>query len=76
MEQVRRLIQAEDDVHRLLALTEMPNGRFAYLIQTPFATHPKYVVGLTDKENTNPDILLQCGAEWSAQNFFENLITP
>ena len=74
MQRVRELIEAEPDVHRLLALTELPNGRFAYLIQTPFATFPKFAVGITDTENADPDVLLQCGAQWSGENFFDNLI--
>lgn len=62
---LRGLIMQEEDVHEVHGLSWVPqegeNGKWLYLIQTPFATWPKYVVGFTDPENENPEILFRCG---------------
>lgn len=75
-ERLQALIEQESDVFHIHALTERLDGSFVYLIQTPFATFPKYVVGITDAENTSPIIHLCCGALWSAESAFQDLIQP
>lgn len=69
---LRALIEREEDVHELLALSWLPQeNRWLYLIQTPFATWPKYVVGTTDSGNESPEILLRCGHEGNARAAFD-----
>lgn len=69
---LRALIQQESDVLEVLALSWVPEkSRWLYLIKTPFATWPKYVVGLTDGDNRSPEILFRCGWESSARGAFE-----
>lgn len=66
---VRALIQKEDDVHEVLALAKYAGEpRWLYLIQTPFATFPKFVIGSTDADNLHPELLFRCGTEWAAQD--------
>lgn len=68
---LRALIQQEEDVLEVLALSWVPmEQRWLYLIKTPFATWPKYVVGFTDAANADPEILLRCGHESSARDCF------
>ncbi len=68
---LRGLILQEADVYACLALSWVPReSRWLYLIQTPFATWPKYVVGLTDQDNKTPEILMSCGMRENALAFF------
>lgn len=68
---IRALIQQEADVLEVLGLSWVPQeSRWLYLIKTPFATWPKYVVGFTDPANENPEILFRCGWESSARECF------
>lgn len=65
---LRAKIAAEDDVLQVLHL--VPHGeRFLYLIETPFA-FPRFVVGFMNAEGAAEQILLQCGAKWTAVNRF------
>lgn len=75
-ERMARMIRAEGDVFRLLALA--PRGEFAvpgrkwyYMIQTPFATFPKFVIGLTDDRNENPAVIFRCELRSSAEDFWK-----
>lgn len=65
-----KLIEAESDVHTLLSLRPAaiadPAGPWFYLIETPFATYPKFVIGRTDADNERPVILFTSGTEWAA----------
>ena len=77
---LRAVIQRETDVHEVLGLSYLPTeGRWLYLIKTPFASWPKYVVGWTDDENANPEIIFRCGWEsiarecFNEQNFGDHL---
>lgn len=73
---LRALLAAEADVHEVLALSYVPEDRkWLYLIKTPFATWPKFVIGETDSENANPELIFRCGAEWSAWSEWEKLNT-
>lgn len=69
---LRHRIEAEPDVHRVIDLTPLdpaePEGLWHYLIETPFATFPRFVIGQTDIRNESPSIVFQSGTEWAAMN--------
>lgn len=68
---LRALINREQDVLEVLALSWIPQeGQWLYLIKTPFATWPKFVVGLTDAANESPQIIFRCGYEVNARECF------
>lgn len=48
---LRTLIELEPDVRRVLELVPLADGHFRYLIETPFRTFPKAVIGTTDADN-------------------------
>lgn len=62
------LIRAEADVFALHALVPVPGkpGRWLFMIETPFVSFPKFVIGETDTENDAPELLLKTGAHWNA----------
>ncbi len=64
---LRNLIAKQSDVYSVLELYRQVDGKWLYLIQTPFVTFPKFVIGRTDVENESVEILLRCGSEWSAR---------
>lgn len=64
---LRNALQKEPDVHAVLELARQTDGRWLYLIETPFVSFPKFVIGRTDVENESVDLLFRCGAEWSAR---------
>jgi hypothetical protein len=66
-EQLRALIEACDDVKALVRLEELQRGVWLYLIETPFTTFPRYVVGRTDVGNEEPVVMLKCGRLDSAE---------
>ena len=77
---LRALIQKETDVLEVLGLSWVPaENRWLYWIKTPFATWPKHVVGWTDAENLETEIIFRCGHEafareaYNEQNFGEHL---
>jgi hypothetical protein len=71
---MRKKILLEDDVHDVLGLSFLEEeGRWLYLIKTPFASGPKYVIGNTDPENTDPQLICRCGTEWSAMIEWEKI---
>jgi hypothetical protein len=71
---LRALIQKEDDVHAVHGLSYLDDeGRWLYLIETPFATWPRYVVGTTDGENLNPEPSVRCGHLETARQAFDEL---
>ena len=41
--------------------------KWEQVIETTFATFPRFVIGQTDPSNLEPEILFQSAAEWSAQ---------
>ncbi len=68
---LRGLILRELDVLAVLGLSWVPEeGRWLYLIQTPFATWPKFVVGWTDGENVAPTVVFRCGLQGAAVECF------
>jgi hypothetical protein len=68
-----KLIQAEPDVHRIIAMDQI-DDEWHYLIETPFASYPRFVIGKTDDDNQEPTILFQCSAEWSAMEEWQHVI--
>lgn len=71
---LRDIIEREPDVHRLHALHWLPDEmQWLYLIETTFATFPRFVIASTDPANLAPDILFQSAAEWSAQAEWDEL---
>lgn len=81
-EQLEWLLNEESDVKRVLALELLPatvplgndERRWAYLIETPFMTFPKFAWGTTNALNNDVRILGTCGAEWSAIEQFTALL--
>ena len=68
---LRALISQEEDVHKVMDLCYAPSlDKWVYLIQTPFATWPKYVVGVTDFNNEVPEVMHRCNFRESAENYF------
>jgi hypothetical protein len=66
---VRRLIEAQPDVKRVVHLA--PDGlRFRYMIETPFETFPRFVIGTTDAGLTDVRIIVKCGTEWGAEDLW------
>lgn len=57
---LREIMAREEDVKRIVRL-EPTGDRFRYLIETPFATFPKFVVGTTDEEFADVRIESRCG---------------
>ena len=72
---LRSMILQESDVLAVLGLCEQADGRWLYLIKTPFATWPKFVVGYTDDQNLNPSIIFRCGLEDNGVAKFQELNT-
>lgn len=71
---LRGFLEDQEDVRRVMALEVLPSSgpllRWLYLIETPYMTFPKYVVGTTNANNTEVEILLACGSEWAATDAF------
>lgn len=64
-----QILRGQEDVHRLIALDYDPDAmQWWYLIETTFATFPRFVIGHTDPENLEPVVQFQCSAEWNAQD--------
>ncbi len=70
---LRTLIQKEPDVGQLIALSPLKGGRWAYLVQTTFATFPKFVMGTTDGENNATIILARSATDWGIRDDYKNL---
>ncbi len=70
------LIRREQDVRQVIALQPLGDGRALYLIETPFMTFPKFVVGSTNEHNDDVRILMACGARWSAEAEFDQILNP
>jgi len=70
---LRHRIAGQPDVFRVMDLKPHPTtpGQFLYLIQTRFQ-FPKYVIGQTDALNQSPKVLITCGMEWSACDYWTN----
>ena len=73
IEVVRALIAAESDVKRVLEIVQV-GERFRYLIETPFATYPKFVIGSTDAELNDVRLQFKCGLECNARREWDHLL--
>ena len=72
-ESLRGLIMAELDVRTLHALERLKDGRWAYLIETPFMTFPRFAVGTTSATNEDVRIVVTCGLLPTAEAEFKAL---
>lgn len=70
---LRRLISCEADVVNVHAIEPLPNGRFLYLIGTPFV-YPSFAIGTTNADNSDPRVLKTFGASWSAQEAWDEYL--
>jgi N-acetylglucosamine-6-phosphate deacetylase len=69
IEEIRSRIEQEDDVKRIIRLE--PHGeRFRYLIETPFATFPRFAVGTTDAAGEDVRLEAICGELYTAEVAF------
>jgi hypothetical protein len=64
--QVAEMIAREGDVLRVVECEEIRPGRYRYLIETPFLTFPRFVIGQTNSDLSDVRVRLKCGAEWNA----------
>lgn len=71
---LRELILAEEDVKTLHRL-EPRFGRYCYLVETPFETFPKFVVGTTNASNTQVHIAHKCETLEQAEDAWKRLQT-
>jgi hypothetical protein len=71
--ELRDRIQKEPDVLLVHALARQADGRWLYLVETPYITFPKFVIGRTDLSNESVELLFRCGAEWSARAEWDRL---
>lgn len=77
MTTLRELIAAEPDVRAVLELEPVGGTNdWLYLIETPFDSFPRYVIGRTDASMKNVRIVSLCGhlctarATWTAAQAF------
>lgn len=67
---IRDLIEEQEDVKRVVALGGCGPNRYRYVIETPFLTFPRFVVGTTNSTLTEVSIEFSCGKEENALNEF------
>lgn len=72
LERLRSLITQEEDVKTLHRLVRVNDERALYLIETPFESFPRFVVGLTSMDNDVPLILARCNKQASAEMIFDD----
>ena len=73
---LRKLMERDPtDVRRVVRLARYgTEGRVRYLIETPFTTFPRYVIGTTDLQFDDVQHEYKCGAEWSTPNAWDRLM--
>lgn len=71
---LREIMAREEDVKRIVRLEPTGTGRFRYLIETPFATFPKFVIGTTDAKFDDVRLELRCGLLESAEERWPELM--
>jgi hypothetical protein len=70
---LRDLIAAEPDVRAVLKLESIAGTEeWRYLIETPFSTFPRYVIGRTNTTMSDVSITHRCGHIETARNEWEN----
>lgn len=65
---LKHRMEQEDDIRHLLRLERIDGGRYRYLIETPFKTFPKYVIGTTDALFDDVRIEHRCGLLTSSEH--------
>lgn len=70
---LRKLIAAERDVVNVHAVEPLGNGRFLYLVGTPYV-YPSFAIGTTNADNSVVRILKTFGASWSAQEAWDEYL--
>jgi len=73
MAELRAKMEQEDDIKRVVRL-ERAGDRFRYLIETPFKTFPKFVIGTTDAEFDVVRLELRCGLLESAEAAWDRIV--
>jgi hypothetical protein len=72
IDKLRALIEAEPDVKRVLELQPLADGRYRYLIETPFETFPRFVIGDCDASGNAVHHRVKCGREQSARDLWND----
>ncbi|HSI08799.1 MAG TPA: hypothetical protein VK985_09410 [Rariglobus sp.] len=68
---LRNRMECEEDILRVVNL--VPYGdRFRYLIETPFKTFPRFVIGTTDAAFDDVRLELRCGLLTTAERYWNN----
>jgi hypothetical protein len=57
---LKQRMEREDDIKRVVRLVPC-GGRFRYLIETPFKTFPRFVIGTTDETFDDVRLEMRCG---------------
>lgn len=73
---LRAKMEREEDIKRVVRLIANGGGRYMYLIETPFATFPKFVIGTTDAAFEDVRLKLRCGLIESAEEAWLRFIDP
>ncbi len=73
---LREKMEREDDIKRVVRLIPHTEGRYLYLIETPFATFPKFVIGSTDATFDDVRLLSRCGLLQTAETKWLEIIDP
>jgi hypothetical protein len=74
--EIERMIVEQRDISRLLELAELPSGGWLYLIETPFQTFPKFVVGELDAAGELVRLRHRCGTETVAREAWLKEVRP
>jgi hypothetical protein len=74
LEKLRAKIASEDDVKKVVRLEPLNNGRFRYLIETPFKTFPQGVIGTTDSEFDDVRIELRASSLRAAEESWDRVV--
>jgi hypothetical protein len=70
---ISALIEEEYDVKQVLELVES-GDRYRYMIETPFESFPKFVIGTTDEHLLDVNREVACGSEWAAREEWKRLV--
>lgn len=69
LEVLRRRIEAEPDVRRVMEL-EPCGALFRYMIETVYDM-PRFVIGTTDEAFDDVRPIVKCGAEWTIRHAWD-----
>lgn len=74
LEKLRQLIMQEPDVNAVHRLYRLGEHSALYLIETPFETFPRFVVGCASLDNELVDVLCRCNKLATAEGELAELI--